>query len=207
VNKIIDPDVKTLVEKHLENYGNNPKKAFAEGVTVYHKDGKTPIKRVRIVQSKITLAKLENIKFGVKDKQGKVFKWLAFSNLHHVEIIKHNETGSHLGQFVTMMEASHRAKGIKMHRQPIIKTDHGEDYEFIMALHINDLVSIEKGGQKVFYRIQKLDSGSNRIVLRLHTTTVLDHKTGEIYFSINESSFASWQLKKQRLNAIEKLIE
>jgi CRISPR-associated endonuclease Csn1 len=143
MNKIIDPVIKEQVEQHLANYGNNSKNAFAEGVTVYHKNGKTPIKRVRIMQSKTTLAKLENTKFGAKDKQGKVFKWLSFGNLHHVEIIKRNETGSYSGQFVTMMEASHRAKGIKMHRQPIIKTDHGANYEFIMALHINDLVSIE----------------------------------------------------------------
>ncbi|CAA9888985.1 CRISPR-associated endonuclease Cas9 [Candidatus Methylobacter favarea] len=207
VNKIIDPDVKTLVEEHLRIYSNNPKTAFAEGVTVFHKDGKTPIKRVRIVQSKTTLAKLENTKFGAKDKQGKVFKWLAFGNLHHVEIIRHNKTGSYSGQFVTMMEASHRAKGIKMNRQPIIKKDHGEDYEFIMALHINDLISIEKDGQRVFYRIQKLDSGGNRIMIRLNTTTVLDHKSEEIYFSINENSFTTWQFQKHSINAIGKLIE
>ncbi len=207
VKKIIDPTVQSLVEQHLERYDNNPKNAFAEGITVFHKNGKTPIKRVRILQSKTTLAKLEKTKFGAKDKQGKVFKWLAFGNLHHVEIIKHRETGSYSGQFVTTMEASHRAKGIKMHRQPIIKIDHGADHEFIMALHINDLVSIEKNGQRLFYRVQKLDSGSNRIVLRLHTTTILDNKTEEIFFSINESSFTTWQLKKHSINAIGKLIE
>lgn len=207
VDKIIDPVVKERVEQHLANYGNNPKNAFAEGVTVYHKNGKTPIKRVRVLQSKTTLEKLEKSKFGAKDKQGKVFKWLAFGNMHHIEILKHRKTGKCSGQFVTTMEATHRAKGIKMHRQPIIKTDHGADHEFIMALHINDLVSIEKNGQRVFYRVQKLDSGSNRIVLRLHTTTVLDNKSEEIYFSINESSFTTWQLQKHSINAIGKLIE
>lgn len=206
VDKIIDPVVKEQVEQHLADYGNNPKNAFAEGVTVYHKNGKTPIKRVRILQSKTTLEKLEKSKFGAKDKRGKVFKWLAFGNMHHVEILKHLKTGKYSGQFVTTMEATHRAKGIKMHRQPIVKIDHGADYEFIMALHINDLVSIEKNGQRLFYRVQKLDSGSNRIVLRLHTTTALDNKNEEIYFSINESSFITWQLKKHSINAIGKLI-
>jgi CRISPR-associated endonuclease Csn1 len=207
VKKIIDPTVQSLIEQHLERYDNNPKNAFAEGVIVFHKNGKTPIKRVRILQSKTTLEKLKKTKFGTKDKQGKVFKWLPFGNLHHVEILKHRNTGDYSGQFVTTMEASHRIKGSKIDRQPIIKTDYGADYEFIMSLHINDLVSIEKGGQRVFYRVQKLDSGSNRIVLRLHTTTVLDNKSEEIYFSINESSFTNWHLQKHSVNAIGKLIE
>ncbi len=207
VDKIIDPIVRELVGLHLENHNNNPKLAFAEGVTVYHKDGKTPIKRVRVLQSKTTLDKLGKSKFGAKDKQGNIFKWLAYGNMHHVEIIKHKESGKYSGQFVTMMEATHRAKGINMPKQQIIKIDHGEDYDFILALHINDLVSMEKDGQTLFYRVQVLDSGGNRIVLRLHTTTVLNNKSEEIYFSINESSFAMWQLKKHLVNAIGKLIE
>jgi CRISPR-associated endonuclease Csn1 len=206
VDKIIDPIVRELVEQHLENHGDNPKNAFAEGVTIYHKDGKTPIKRVRVLQSKTTLDKLEKSKFGAKDKQGKVFKWLAFGNMHHVEIIKHKETGKCSGRFVTTMEATHRAKGINMPKQSIIKTDHGKDHEFILALHINDLVSIQKDGQSLFYRVQKLDSGGNRIVLRIHTTTVLNNKSEEIYFSINEISFVMWQLTKHSVNAIGKLI-
>ena len=206
VDKIIDPIVRELVGLHLENHNNNSKLAFAEGVTVYHKDGKTPIKRVRVLQSKTTLDKLGKSKFGAKDKQGNVFKWLAFGNMHHVEIIKHKGTGKYSGQFVTTMEATHRAKGINMPKQKIIKIDHGEDYEFILALHINDLVSIEKDGQRVFYRVQKLESGTNRIMLRLHTTTVLDKKNQEAHLSINESIFTNLHLQKHSVNAIGKLI-
>jgi CRISPR-associated endonuclease Csn1 len=204
-DKIIDETVKDCVKQHLAQYGNDPKKAFAENITVLHKDGKTPIKRVRILQSKTTLEKLQKTKFGVKNKQGKVFKWLSFGNLHHVEIVKHKTTSAYSGQFVTMMEASHRAKGIKIPRQPIIKTDHGADYEFIMALHINDLVSVEKEGRRVYYRLQKLDSGINRVMLRLHTAAKLDNKVEELHLSINEKIFTTWQLQKHSINAIGKL--
>ncbi len=169
VDKIIDPVVKGQVEKHLQQYGNKPKDAFAEGKVVLHKDGKTPIKRVRIVQSKTTLDKLKKSKFGARDKQGKVFKWLAYGNLHHVEILRDKQTGKCTGEFVTMMEASQRAKGIGKVKQPIIKTCHGEALEFVMALHINDIVSIENNGQRVFYRIQNLDSHNKRLKLRLHS--------------------------------------
>jgi len=196
VDKIIDPVVKDIVTEHLANYSNNPKQAFAEGVKVLHKDGITPIKRVRLLQSETTLAKLEKSKYGAKDKQGKVFKWLAYGNLHHVEIVKNTSTGAYSGHFVTMMEAHRRAMtGSKsaakrgVNREAIIKTDHGAEAEFAMALHRNDLVSVEKEGRRVFYRVQKLESGDNRIVLRLHTTTTLDNKSEEIYFSINKESF------------------
>jgi CRISPR-associated endonuclease Csn1 len=206
VDKIIDDAVKEQVQQHLARYDNNEKAAFAE--PVFHNDGKTPIKRVRILQSKTTLDKLAKTKFGARDKQGKVFKWLAFGNLHHVEIIRHNETGAYSGQFVTMMEASHRAKGIKMPQQAIIKTDHGADYGFIMALHINDLVSVEKDGQRVYYRVQVLDSANKRISLRLHTAATIKIAT-ETLLDRESTIPALMQagLQKHTINAIGKLTE
>jgi CRISPR-associated endonuclease Csn1 len=123
-------------------------------------------------------------------------------------------TGAYSGHFVTMMEAHRRAmtgtKSASMRNvmnENIIKNDHGADIEFVMALHKNDLVSVEKDGTRVFYRVQKLESGGNRIVLRLHTTTILDNKGEEIYFSINKESFNKWSLKKHKINAIGKLVE
>ncbi len=177
--KIIDPEVKTIVINHLANYNNNPKEAFAPDVTVYHKDGETPIKRVRILQSATTLKKLEKSKFGARNKQGNVFKWMPYGNMHHVEIIKHIPSEKYSGVFITAMEASHRAKGINCTKQAIINTDHGSEYKFIMALHINDTVSITKNGQLQYYRVQMLDSPNKRIKLRLHTASVLnnDHET------------------------------
>ena len=208
VEKIIDPVVKEIVAQHLQDYGNNPKQAFAEGVKVLHKDGVTPIKRVRVLQSKTTLAKLEKTKFGARDKQGKVFKWLAYGNMHHVAIIKHKETGAYSGQFVTMMEASRRAKGINMPRQAIIKTDHGADYEFVMALHINDLVSVEKNGQRVFYRVQVLDSSNKRISMRLHTASTLKNNLETLPDRDSTiPALINLVVRKHSVNAIGKLIE
>ena len=93
-NSIVDETVKELVLAHLLKYENDPKKAFAEGTIVYHKDNKTPIKRVRVLQSKTTREKLEQSKFGIQDKSGKIFKYMAYGNMHHVEVLKHNETGN-----------------------------------------------------------------------------------------------------------------
>jgi len=153
VDKIYDAGVREAVKSHLNKFGNDPKKAFADEITVFHLDGKTPIKRVRIQQSNTTLEKVEQTKFGVKNKEGEVFKWLAYGNLHHVEVIRNTTTGKYSGRFVTMMEANHRAKGIGMEKQPIIKADHGSEYDFICALHLNDLVRVDGGD---IYRVRKL---------------------------------------------------
>ena len=93
IKSIIDVTIQSMVLSHLTAFGGDPKKAFADDITVYHKDGKTPIKRVRVLQSKTTEKKLAQTKFGVKDKSGKIFKYMAYGNMHHVEIIKHKETG------------------------------------------------------------------------------------------------------------------
>ncbi len=204
-NAIVDPTVKNSVLAHLASYENDPKKAFANSVVV-HKDGKTPIKRVRVLQSSTTQAKLDQTKLGVKDKSGKVFKYMSYGNMHHVEIIKHKQTGKCKGEFVTMMQASHRAKGIQSHlnpeggRQDIIKTNHGDDWEFVMALHINDLVRVEENDEIQVYRVQVLDRDGGRLELRLHTASTLANKQEHLRKSI--TSLMNLGLQPLRLNSI-----
>ncbi|MDA9902536.1 type II CRISPR RNA-guided endonuclease Cas9 [Gammaproteobacteria bacterium] len=202
VSKIYDEGVRELIQQYLEKHGNDPKKAFAEGFRLVHKDGKTPIKRVRILQSFASLKKLEKQKFGVKNKDGEVFKWLAYGNYHHVEIVKNKKTGKHSGKFVTMMEANHRAKGIGMAKQPIVKTDHGDDHEFVTSLVINDLVELENAeGQ--YYRVQKM-SDTGRMHLRLHTASTLDLEKELITMNVGPL-FEKYNLKKVLVNSIGKL--
>jgi DNA-directed RNA polymerase subunit H (RpoH/RPB5) len=46
-------------------------------------------------------------------------------------------------------------------------TRHGDKWKFLMALHINDIVSIEReseGSERVFYRVQKLAAGNKKFV-------------------------------------------
>jgi CRISPR-associated endonuclease Csn1 len=210
-NNIVDENVKNQVIQHLAKYGDDSKQAFANNVTVHHRDQKTPIKRVRVLQSKTTLKKLEQAKFGVRDRSGDIFKWMAYGNMHHVEIIQDKKTEKYQGVFVTMMEASHRAKGIKSHLNPsgwkesIVRTDHGEEYNFTMALHINDLVSVLKNeSEREFYRIQVLDRDGGRLELRLNTASTLGNKSEGLRKSI--SSLMAVSMKKHDINAIGCLI-
>ncbi|HIL26406.1 MAG TPA: type II CRISPR RNA-guided endonuclease Cas9 [Nitrospinaceae bacterium] len=212
VKSIVDEVVREQVIKHLANYGNDPKKAFADGVKVLHKKGKKhiekPIKRVRVLQSKTTLKSLEKYKLGLKDKSGNVFKYMSYGNTHHVEIIQHKTTGKYKGEFVTMMQASHRAKGIKSElnpegrKQSLIKTTHGDEWLFIMALHANDLVSIAlKEGSRGFYRVQALDNDGGRLVLRLHTASTIANDSEKIRKAI-QVLMTSMDMTKHAINAI-----
>lgn len=160
--------------------------AFAGSGTVSHKDAKIPIKRGRVRQPRAATAS---------------------GDIHHVEILRHKTTGQYTGEFVTRREASRRVKGAGKHRPPVIKTNHSEPFEFVMALHVNDTVSVEQAGQRIFYRVRKLDAGGNRCLLCLHSTALPDRKTEEIDFSINAASFNRWRLQKHKINAIGKLID
>jgi CRISPR-associated endonuclease Csn1 len=209
---IVDETIQELVLAHLEKYDNDPKKAFAEGITVYHKDGKTPIKRVRVLQSSTTLKKLEQSKFGVKDKVGNIFKWMSYGNMHHVEILQHQETGKYKGEFVTMMQASHRVRGIRSElnpegkKQSIIKADHDDGWQFVMVLHINDLVSISvEKGERIFYRVQKFMKEQGYLVLRTNTTSTIKNKNEEIQMSVHKIC-SELDLRLHRMNAIGVLI-
>lgn len=205
VKKIVDDEVKNIIIEHLEKYNNKPKVAFADNVIVYHKDGKTPIKRVRIVQAKTTLKKLETSKLGIKDKSNKVFRWMAYGNLHHVEILYNKIKDTFSGKFVTTLEASHRAKGIGMQKQAIIKTEHHEKYDFVMVLHINDLVSLVIDGETVLFRVQALETPRN-LILRLNTAATLGNDNEKIRKSIS-ILMSEYLMEKVLINAIGKVIE
>lgn len=207
-DKIYDASVREAVTKHLAKYGGNAKEAFAEGVTVLHKDGKTPIKRVRIVQSKTTLDKLERTKLGIKNSSGEVFKWHAYGNIHHLAVLKHKETGKFSGRLVTVMEAAKRARGINIEPGGIYQLSEKEEFEFITAVHINDLVEINVKEVKGIYRVRKLgqlDSGGNpRLTLNYHS----DAQSGmqEVSDSIS-NLMHKYAFRVLRINAIGKVIQ
>jgi len=207
VDDIIDPVVRQQVRAHLESHNNDPKQAFADGKGVVHKNDTILIKRVRVRESKVrNLDTLKKTRFGVRDRRGKVFRWMKYGNTHHVEIIRYRKTGKYEGRFVTAMEAVHRARGINGPKRPIIQTAHGEGYEFVMALHINDLVSVEVDGKRQFYRVQKLEYTNSRIGLQHHTVAAGKNSTEQLEKPLAISTLMeTYVMQKHRVNAIGKL--
>ena len=201
---IIDDTVKDLVIAHLEKHGGDAKKAFSDGFQLYHKDGKTPIKRVRVLQSKTTQEKLQKSKFPIRNAEGEAFKWHAYGNTHHVEILRHKaKPGKYKSNFVTALEAAQRVRCKPGDRIPLIQTDHGDEWEFVMALHINDLVQVNmEGGAKVF-RVQVLEMDGSKLTLRLHTAATLKDKSESIRKSIS-TLLNEYQMTPMSVNAIGK---
>jgi CRISPR-associated endonuclease Csn1 len=218
---IVDEQVQNIVLEHISNY-KNTKEAFNKENLQILKLGKNPIKRVRVLQSKIKTTKkqmaedvLQRTKFGVKDKSGKVFKYMSYGNNHHVEIIKNTKTGKIKGEFVTMMEAHRRAmtgtkSAIKRNTlyETTIKINHNDDWKFLMVLHINDTVSIERDdGERVFYRVQTLDANNKKFVLRLNIASTLSNKDERLDIGISEENFNKYKIKLHKVNAIGGLID
>lgn len=182
VEKIVDARVRELVSDRMAAHDNKARDAFAnKPLWLEHsrkRTGRTRIRTVRVA---------ENLNpdglFGVK-RQGEEtpFKYYAYGNNHHVEIIENAKTGRRKGVVVTAMEAARRAR---QERIPIVRRDHGAEWRFVMSLSINDMVRLDKpvNGCEL-YRVQKLSPG--KITLRPHTSAKTEDKTMELTKSANE---------------------
>lgn len=161
VEKIRDKFVRELVEKRLGQHGGDIKKAFVE--PLYHHDGKTPVKTVRIAER----ASLES-RYPIKDKTGKPYKYFELGNNHHVEILEDPGTGKRRGVYVTVMEAAKRAR---IDKTAIVQRDHGEVTKFVTSLCANDMLEIKNEDKICYYRVQKMSGPNNKITLREHSVS------------------------------------
>jgi CRISPR-associated endonuclease Csn1 len=202
---IIDDNVREIVTTHLEKNDGKSKIAFAAGFKLYNKGGKTLIKRVRVIQAKTSLEKLEKNKLAVKDSAGKSFKWHAYGNNHHVEILKHRSNNKYKSQFITTFEATQRARAPQGSGSAIIQQDHGDDWEFLMALHKNDLVHLTVDGQKKIYRVQSLE-GAGKIIIRDHRAATLNNPQEMLRKAIS-TLLEAYEMTPIKVNAIGKLLD
>jgi hypothetical protein len=201
--KIIDPIVKGLVQEHLAKHNGKAKEAFVPGFKLAHVDGQTQIKRVRVVQASTTREALEKGKLGVTDRSGNVFKWHAYGNIHHVEVLRSQSTGKIRSIFVTAAEAAARARGVGRPVAPIISTDRSDDSELLFALHINELVQVSLDGESKIYRVQKLERGVSSLTLRCHTAASLSDDSQVILKSVDKL-VTDFQMRPLALNVLGK---
>lgn len=181
--KIICPLIKREVELYVWERGGKTKEAMKhlQENPLLHPKTRDKIRRVRVWASE-TLNKDSYWEHIAPWDKNKILRILPYGNNHHVEIIRNRKNGKYESRFVTTMEAAKRARRL---RQPIIQTDHGEDWEYITYLCINDTVSIVEDGKRTFYRVQKLDPSNKRIVLRLHNAGTLENNSEQRMKSIS----------------------
>ncbi len=80
---------------------------------------------------------------------------------------------------------------------------HGDNWKFVMALHINDLVSVNaEGGIRKCYRVQKIGAQKNNFVLRYNRASTIQEKQQELNVSITPDNFGKREVKLHKVNAI-----
>ena len=145
---IVCPIIKEAVELYVWERGGKIKEAMKRlhEEPLLHPRTRDEVRRARVWVSE-TLNRDSYWEHLAPWDKDKTLRILPYGNNHHVEIIRNCETGKYESRFVTTMEAARKARRL---RQPIIQTDHGEDWEYMVYLCINDTVSIEENGKREF---------------------------------------------------------
>lgn len=175
VDQIKDAAIQEAVRIHLARHGDDPKRAFADGVTVLHRDGLTPIRRVRLKTTLTAKAMLS-----VSDRHGTKFKHYKTANNHHVELFESADGRRRTGVVVSTLEAARRAR-LWNGRTVSIKC--ADATRLVMVLHPNDMVHHSTKG---FYRVQKLDGLA--ITLRHHLAATLNENSERLIVGLGEPS-------------------
>jgi CRISPR-associated endonuclease Csn1 len=170
IPKIVDPVVKEIVSKRLEEFGlaaggkgTISKEVWKEPLYMKTKKGQPGplIKTVRIRD-------VFNNMIPIKDKSGKAYRYVASGNNHHIEIFEYqDEKGitKRDGRVVSLYEAVQRSRS----GRPVVCKDYGNGGHFICSLAKNELYMLEtEDGQCMLHRIQKIDQ-NGRIIMRPHT--------------------------------------
>ena len=172
LDNVVDNEVKKILEKYFQENEkfdiNNPP---------LHKDGKTPILKVRVFENKSNMYNF----------RGENQKFFVYGNNHHVEILEHktlkNKDGTpkREGVFVTMWEANHRAKSKEnivnrsgpWYNEIKEKIFENSEWKFVCSLCNNDLVKyfLNSGNREEFEicKVQKMGATRNSIFLNKHT--------------------------------------
>ncbi|QMU56110.1 MAG: type II CRISPR RNA-guided endonuclease Cas9 [Candidatus Mycalebacterium zealandia] len=209
--EIVSPTVREAFERYVLEQGNDlskAKKALKEQ-PLKHPETGDAVRRVKVWMSKTFN---ESFYYTKKNKAGKISKVLQYGNNHHVEIIKNGETGKYESIVVTTMKAAERTR---IRKEPIVKTEHGENREFVMSLCINDTVSVQKNGEKIFYRVRKIDRGQKnqciKLILRKHTDGTSDQdfkklssdEKKKLELAMAPSTLmAEYKVKQESINAL-----
>jgi CRISPR-associated endonuclease Csn1 len=179
VKKIVDKTVKEIVIQRISEFNGDLKKAFAE--PLFHKDGKTLIKKVRIHESISPDGVIP-----IYDESGKPYKFYELGSNHHAEIFENLLTEERRVRIISRFEAAkHIRESVKkrnvsspLSRKPDESWGNLENWRFLFSLCKNDYVGIvgDYDGLKV-YRVQKMSVGFE-ITLRDLSDTKTDTKEG-----------------------------
>lgn len=183
VKNIVDPVVKELVEARLSQFDGDIKKAFAEPLV--HKDGKTPIRNVRL-----TVTMSPETLVGIKDESGKEYKYYPLAGNHHVDIYQNIDTGERKAELVPRFYAAQRDWKPK---------DMGLEWQKLFSLCANDYIEfLGDDGQLHIYRVQKMSGGGRtRIDIRPLEDARTEYISGKTFALTSSEAFKKITRKLQ----------
>ena len=200
IDSIYNDDLKRILAGHLEKHGSDPKVAFSPDNPVFHKDGKTPIKRVRVRQSQTTLEEMESNKFIIKAKDGKPLRYHSYGNIHSVDVFYGERDNTYLSKFHTVEEA--RRKALRNHRKYS-----SEDQKPIFTLHKNDAVKLLVNGEKKLFRVQKIGFTDRKVTFMLNNKAKADHKADSVTIVMNDNNIKKYDIEKVSINILGRIPE
>lgn len=164
IDSIIDPVIRRQVELHIADFEGDLKKAFTEGAKpVFHKNGTTPIKKVRCYRGKV------NPRSIVRKNRGS--QHFDLGNNHSVEVRESTKLGRYsVAVRSTLQVAEAMRRGIQI---PL----NADDGKLINHFIINDTVRRPEPSDSHVYRIQKIAISGERgadITLRSITSASTD---------------------------------
>jgi CRISPR-associated endonuclease Csn1 len=186
IESIRDPIVQSLVMKRFAAFGKQSKLAFGNpDQPVLHLDGKTPIRTVRIFSNMNPSSML-----GIKDRDGKVYKYYALGNNHHVTLFK-EPGGKVTPKFASALEAANR---VRRQKKVLFDRTSLEQSTFKNSLCPNDIVAVDDQEGR-FYRVQKMSQSGAGFEITLR----------DIYISSVEKGAAAGELRVCGQNMLRKL--
>ncbi|HMS40733.1 MAG TPA: type II CRISPR RNA-guided endonuclease Cas9 [Pyrinomonadaceae bacterium] len=159
-DEIVDETVREIIRERYNEFNGDLKKAFIE--PLFHKDGKTPIKKARLYvkMSPETVV-------GIQDESGKPYKYYALGGNHHVEIFENPQTEERKAVLVPRFKAAQNVReSVKRGNTPSpVSQNIGENWQFLFSLCPNDYIEfLGDDGQIHIYRIQKMSGGQTTVI-------------------------------------------
>ena len=199
IKAVVDPVVKEILEAHLLRFNSDPKQAFGGENPVFHKDGKTKIKRVRVRQSNTTAAKLARDKFGVSDKTGKVFKWHSYGNVHRVDVLEDKTHGVLSARFVSVMDAKHETFNFPPQFENANK-------RLVSSIYKNDAIALGSDDERKIYRLKLFKQTNSQAALILNAVAGAGDSASVVLMTLNDKNLNHYQLEKLRINILGKIV-
>ncbi|MCD6384466.1 type II CRISPR RNA-guided endonuclease Cas9, partial [Candidatus Sumerlaeota bacterium] len=178
IEDIVDPVVKNVVVERLQKLGINPKNKKANIPRDAFKDLRMPArkgeKQGHLIK-KVRIATVFSNAIPIKDKEGKVYRYVLPAENHHVAIFEYKDSKGRikrLKEVVSLPEAMRR----KLNGEPVVRRTHPErpDARFLFSLCKQDMVILKcNDGVERLYRVQKFTDRRSKegvdIFFRLHT--------------------------------------